>query len=133
MIWEFRKTPLILPTLLMLASIITAIASITSNVRLMITFILCVVTNLVMTALTGCLMPRSRSDIMDPSRSLICFSGPNAIVLILESGAVYCAMAIILIIFYNLANELVLGIRYGVMQQLMNIIPTFTLVRAENI
>jgi len=52
----------------------------------------------------------------------------RAIVIILESGAVYCIVGIFLFIAVSLRNEEIYDIGYGVGQQLLNIVPTLTLV-----
>ncbi|KAJ7882470.1 hypothetical protein B0H13DRAFT_1890896 [Mycena leptocephala] len=65
-----------------------------------ITFGLAAATNLVLAALTGKL----------------------------ESGAIYCIGAIFLIITVSLHDSEIYGIGIGITQQLMNVIPTFTLV-----
>ncbi|KAF8146412.1 hypothetical protein K438DRAFT_1781033 [Mycena galopus ATCC 62051] len=59
----------------------------------------------------------------------ICGRYHRATVIILESGAVYCLLAIFQIINYSLSpNGLAFSIGIGITQQLSNIIPTFTLV-----
>ncbi|KAJ7854777.1 hypothetical protein B0H13DRAFT_1903522 [Mycena leptocephala] len=52
----------------------------------------------------------------------------TAIGVILESGAIYCIAGLILVIYLSLGDLQLCTIVFGVGQQLLNIIPTFTLV-----
>ncbi|KAF7340726.1 MYND-type domain-containing protein [Mycena sanguinolenta] len=148
-IWGSQKTPLILPVLLMLATLITAILGTASKMHITITFALSAATNIVLTALTGKfnLIPRltmvnaesflaagrilwiqrAAASYVDLDRT-VRGRCTRAVVVILESGAVYCAMAIVLIISYTSADTVLLSITCGMGHQLTNIIPTFTLV-----
>ncbi|KAJ7888685.1 hypothetical protein B0H14DRAFT_1193746 [Mycena olivaceomarginata] len=129
-IWGFQKKPIILPVLLMLSSSISGIIlySTTNTMNSSLPFILAAATNLVLTALTAgriLWIQRAASHVALDSAVRSCYS--RAIMIILESGAVYCTVAIFLVISRSL-NEEIFGIGLGIAQQVMNIIPTLTLV-----
>ncbi|KAJ7330414.1 hypothetical protein DFH08DRAFT_1022649 [Mycena albidolilacea] len=130
-IWGSKKKPIILPALLVLSTFVVVIVGYTTNkmnthIRLLI--ILVAATNLVLTALTAdriLWIQRAASHVgLD---STIRARYTRAIAVILESGALYCAVAIFLLIS-ALLNDEIFSIGWGIGQQLMNIIPTFTLV-----
>ncbi|KAJ6510955.1 hypothetical protein C8R45DRAFT_1089080 [Mycena sanguinolenta] len=128
-IWGSRKTPLIFPTLLMLANLIAAILGTASKVPVTISFVLSVVTNLVLTVSTaGRILWIQRAASHVALDRTVRGRYRRAVVIILESGAVYCALAIILIISFTSDDKMLLNVSYGMGHQLMNIIPTFTLV-----
>ncbi|KAJ7913156.1 hypothetical protein B0H13DRAFT_1874104 [Mycena leptocephala] len=116
-IWGFRKKIVIMPMLLMLSTLTLARMALTSSCVVMgivgatafsgavndmpqITYALAAATDLVLTALTGKL----------------------------ESGAIYCIGAIFLVITVSLDSPGIYGIGVGISRQMLNIIPTFTLV-----
>ncbi|KAJ7248859.1 hypothetical protein B0H12DRAFT_1123059 [Mycena haematopus] len=134
-IWGFRKKPLILPTLLILATINfftlfdLPACSRDDIERKTSALILGAATNLVLTALTaGRILWIHRAASYVALDRIIRRRYTRAIVIILESGAVYCVVAIILVISTILADDEVGSITFGIAQQLLNIIPTFTLV-----
>ncbi|KAJ7933001.1 hypothetical protein B0H13DRAFT_2262973 [Mycena leptocephala] len=102
-IWGFQKKIVIVPALLMLSTFVLGIiesAAAKFSIRdLQITLSLAAATNLVLTALSGKL----------------------------ESGAIYCITAIVLVITSSLDLE-IYAIELSVVQHGINIIPTFTLV-----
>ncbi|KAJ7906178.1 hypothetical protein B0H13DRAFT_1880853 [Mycena leptocephala] len=118
-----------------------------SDVRIM--FVLGVATNAVLTTLTGKLIfsiiglqwlkaSLSWSDNVDPTCSIACWSrshtweplrhGHWSHVSRLDSGAIYCIAGLILVISLSLGGLQLCIIVLGVGPQLLNIIPTFTLV-----
>ncbi|KAJ7933014.1 hypothetical protein B0H13DRAFT_1856621 [Mycena leptocephala] len=107
-IWGFQRKIVIVPALLMLSTFIVGIAAavtgpsfIISDLRdLQIAASLAAATNTVITALTGKL----------------------------ESGAIYCIMAILLDIAVSLYKDEIYYIGVSIGEQMINIIPTFTLV-----
>ncbi|KAJ7229570.1 hypothetical protein B0H12DRAFT_1147579, partial [Mycena haematopus] len=135
-IWGFRKKPLILPALLLLTTLIVGFVEMLNlpltskvDVRLTTMLILGAATNLVLTALTaGRILWIHRAASHVALDRTIRRRYTTAIVIILESGAVYCVVAMILVISSFLADDEVHSIAFGVAQQLLNIIPTFTLV-----
>ncbi|KAJ7330398.1 hypothetical protein DFH08DRAFT_313529 [Mycena albidolilacea] len=129
-IWGFQKKPIILPVLLMLSSSISGIIlySTTNTINSTLPIILAAATNLVLTALTaGRILWIQRAASHVALDSAVRGRYSRAIMIILESGAVYCTVAIFLVISRSL-NEEIFGIGLGIAQQVMNIIPTFTLV-----
>ncbi|KAJ7893451.1 hypothetical protein B0H14DRAFT_2684994 [Mycena olivaceomarginata] len=127
----YRCYPLILPVLLMLSTLVMGIlwcAPRTGVQDLRVPYILGVATNLVLTASTAgrilwILRDASHVTLGDTFRSRY----NTAIEVILESGAIYCLAAIFVVIGYSLNPE-IFHIAFGIVQQLLNIIPTFTLV-----
>ncbi|KAJ7898485.1 hypothetical protein B0H13DRAFT_1884219 [Mycena leptocephala] len=134
-IWGFQRKILILPALLMLSTFVAAILNCTLGGAVnrfvgitQIPYILGVATNLVLTAFTG-----EFSSIInlagyygsaEQHRMLVSKPG-------LESGAIYCVMAILLAIFSRLTPAIdadIYDIASAIAPQLMNIIPTLTLV-----
>ncbi|KAJ7888667.1 hypothetical protein B0H14DRAFT_2693405 [Mycena olivaceomarginata] len=130
-IWGYKKKPIILPALLVLSTFVVVNVSYTTNkmnthIRLLI--ILVAATNLVLTALTaGRILWIQRAASHVGLDSTIRARYTRAIAVILESGALYCAVAIFLLIS-ALLNDEIFSIGWGIGQQLMNIIPTFTLL-----
>ncbi|KAJ7854771.1 hypothetical protein B0H13DRAFT_1903516 [Mycena leptocephala] len=105
-IFFINKKVVIVPALLMLSTFVmgivgaTAFGGAVNDVTRQIIVSLATATNLVLTALTGKL----------------------------ESGAIYCITAIFLVITVSLYDPEIYNTGIGVAQQLINIIPTFTLV-----
>ncbi|KAJ7797967.1 hypothetical protein B0H13DRAFT_1933897 [Mycena leptocephala] len=99
-----QRKILLVPALLILSTFVVGIvvsaAAKFSISTLQITLSMSVATNLALTALTGKL----------------------------ESGAIYCITAIFLVITASLYEEGIFAIGLSIAQQLINIIPTFTLV-----
>ncbi|KAJ7881443.1 hypothetical protein B0H13DRAFT_935847 [Mycena leptocephala] len=134
-IWGFKKKILIPPVLLMLSTFAVAVLGCVSrtpvcggSTEIRITFALGTATNLVLTALTAgriLWIRRAASHVgLDALRSRY----NTAIAIILESGAIYCVMAIFMVISFSLENARLYFIGLGIAEQLINIIPTFTLV-----
>ncbi|KAF8187928.1 hypothetical protein K438DRAFT_2019442 [Mycena galopus ATCC 62051] len=128
-IWGHNKKAIILPALLMLSTFAVGIlppGTAVSDVR--IPFSLGAATTIVLTALTGgrILWIRHAASHVALDRKFRSRC-KRAIVLILESGAVYCTAAIFLVISAPLNRE-IYSVGYGIGQQVLNIIPTFTLV-----
>jgi len=118
-----------LPALLMLLTFAVGIlppGTAVSDVR--IPFGLGAATNLVLTALTaGRILWIRHATLQVALDSKFRSRCNRAIGLILESGAVYCIAAIFLVISASLNRE-IYSVGYGIGQQVLNIIPTFTLV-----
>ncbi|KAF8146397.1 hypothetical protein K438DRAFT_2028283 [Mycena galopus ATCC 62051] len=130
-IWGSQTWPLILPVLLMLSILVVGVLDLTGTVDehgdlLIIT--LSVATNLAITVLTA-----GRILYIQRAASHVALDGQirgrytRAAVMILESGAIYCAVAIFMAITNSLNGEIfVIGSALGA--RVLNIIPTFTLV-----
>ncbi|KAJ7798212.1 hypothetical protein B0H13DRAFT_2505442, partial [Mycena leptocephala] len=100
-IWGFRRKVVIAPALLMLSTCVVGIVQSAAGINpLQITLSLAAATNLVLTAFT----------------------------VKLESGAIYCIGSISLAIIVSLDKPGIYGIAVSIAQQMLNIIPTFTLV-----
>ncbi|KAF7340765.1 hypothetical protein MSAN_02105100 [Mycena sanguinolenta] len=133
-IWGHRWKILILPALFMFATIAVGVAALCAKTSLIGTkpqfmYGLVVVTNLVLTSLTaGRLLwirrTTSSVDVTNKFRSRC----NRAIGLVLESGAIYCAAVTLLLVTASFKDPEVYAIEVGFGSQLMNIIPTFTLV-----
>ncbi|KAJ7888676.1 hypothetical protein B0H14DRAFT_2693413 [Mycena olivaceomarginata] len=130
-IWGFQKKPIILPALLMLSTLIVTSVGCSTNTITNIrspTIILGATTNLVLTALTaGRILWIQRAASHVDLDSTIRGRYTRATAIILESGAIYCAVAILLVASASLDDE-IFFVGFGIAQQLLNIIPTFTLV-----
>ncbi|KAF7333326.1 hypothetical protein MVEN_02347900 [Mycena venus] len=132
-IWGFQKKPLILPGLLMLATLVMGIFSFTARnadtaADSRISYSLAVATNLVLTALTAgriLWIRREASHVLVENAFRSRYN--RAIGVILESGMIYC-LAVIFLVIGDSLNVEILSIGFGIAQQLLNIIPTFTLV-----
>ncbi|KAF8184042.1 hypothetical protein K438DRAFT_1838139 [Mycena galopus ATCC 62051] len=132
-IWGSRKKAIILPMLLMLLTSGVAMWGSTTPAQvsggdLAIPFGLCAITNVVLTVWTACriLWIRRTASLVDLDRT-IRGRYTRATVIILESGAAYCIVAIFLIIS-ALLDDVTFKVGIGLAQQLLNIVPTFTLV-----
>ncbi|KAJ7888687.1 hypothetical protein B0H14DRAFT_2693462 [Mycena olivaceomarginata] len=98
-----------------------------TNVR-SVTITLGATTNLVLTALTAgriLWIQRAASHVALDSKTRGNYT--RAVAIILESDAIYCAVAILLVASASLDDEIFI-VGFGIAQQLLNIIPTFTLV-----
>ncbi|KAF8146408.1 hypothetical protein K438DRAFT_1944668 [Mycena galopus ATCC 62051] len=130
-IWECRKKPLILPALLMVSNLVVTITRIkvhTIERAGGISTIINAATNLALTALTaGRILWIERAASRVALDNTIRGRYRRAVVIILESGAVYFIVAIFLVIT-GPPGKLSFGIDLGIAEQLLNIIPTFTLV-----
>ncbi|KAF7333335.1 hypothetical protein MVEN_02348800 [Mycena venus] len=130
-IWEFSKEPIILPVLLMLSTLVMGIlycAPRTGFRELRVPYILGAATNLVLTVSTAGRILWIRCEASHVTLDNTFRSRYNrAIGVILESGALYCLTVIFVLIGDSLNIE-IFHIGYGIGQQLLNIIPTFTLV-----
>ncbi|KAF7328754.1 hypothetical protein MVEN_02504100 [Mycena venus] len=130
-IWGFQKKIIILPSLLMLSTLVVGIwgstgAATVADTRIL--FSLGAATNLVLTTSTaGRILWIRRAAAHVTLDSTVRSRYSRAIVILLESGAVYCIAAIFGVISVSLNNE-IWSIGYGIGQQLLNIIPTLTLV-----
>ncbi|KAF7340763.1 hypothetical protein MSAN_02104900 [Mycena sanguinolenta] len=132
-VWGCQRKILIPPALLMLATLAAAIeVSLSHNIPgVVIPCGLAAATNTVLTALTaGRILWISRQSAhVGLSRTYQIQSRySRAIRIILESGAIYCAAVIFLLIAASQGNFEVFDIGYAIGQQAVNIIPTFTLV-----
>ncbi|KAF7328271.1 MYND-type domain-containing protein [Mycena venus] len=134
---DLKKTVIILPGLLMICTVATGILSVLSfNYQdATIMFGLAAATNVVLTALTaGRILWMRRAASHIPVDKTLRLRYNMAIRLILESGAIYCIGAIVMLIVSLGAAEntsaavaqSVIGMSF--VQPLLNIIPTFTLV-----
>ncbi|KAF7346454.1 hypothetical protein MSAN_01873400 [Mycena sanguinolenta] len=132
-IWGSQKRTLILPSLLMSSNFVVMILGLTTEVLTSelagrIATLLGVATTLVLTAQTaGRILWIQRAASRVALDITIRGRYTRAIVLILESGVVYCAAGIFLVITYSPGGE-TFSIYFGILQQLLNIVPTFTLV-----
>ncbi|KAF7333311.1 hypothetical protein MVEN_02346000 [Mycena venus] len=130
-IWGFSKKPLILPVLLMLSTLVMGILLCVprNGVRdLRVPYILGAATNLVLTALTAgriLWIRREASHVVLDNAFRSRYN--RAIGIILESGAIYC-LAVTFVVISESLNDEIFIIGFGIGQQLLNIIPTFTLV-----
>ncbi|KAJ7230985.1 hypothetical protein B0H12DRAFT_219946 [Mycena haematopus] len=131
-IWGYRwKILLILPGLFMLSSFALGIWTATgkSIINSQIVFSLVVATNVVLTALTASRLLWIRRTTSSVNVKNVFRARCNrAICIILESGAIYCVAGIFLIITHSLNAPEAYSIELGFGSQLINIIPTFTLV-----
>ncbi|KAJ6510904.1 hypothetical protein C8R45DRAFT_965548 [Mycena sanguinolenta] len=130
-IWEYRWKVLVLPGIFMLSTIAVGIAGLRAQVPLIIQLLygLVIATNLVLTSLTAgrLLWIRRTTSCVDVNNKFRSRCN-RAIGLVLESGAIYCAAVIFLLVTASFKAPEVYTIGLGFGSQLMNIIPTFTLV-----
>ncbi|KAJ7888682.1 hypothetical protein B0H14DRAFT_1193707 [Mycena olivaceomarginata] len=132
-IWGFQKKPIILPMLLIASTLVAVILSSLNKAIAVgkittITTILAAATHVILTSLTaGRILWIQRAASHVALDSSVRGRYTTAIVIILESGAIYCAAAIFLVVSVSV-NEVVFSIGFGIGQQVMNIVPTFTLV-----
>ncbi|KAJ7871916.1 hypothetical protein B0H13DRAFT_2280347 [Mycena leptocephala] len=130
-IWGCQRKILIPPGLLMIATLLASILAspTTSITNAQIPFGLAAATNLVLTALTAGRILWIRRQSSHVGRDNTYHSRHNrAIGIILESGAIYCIAALFLLIAASQNNMEIFSIGFSVEQQLLTIIPTFTLV-----
>ncbi|KAF7333369.1 hypothetical protein MVEN_02352500 [Mycena venus] len=128
-IWAFQKKVLILPVLLMVSTFVTGIVAFNGVADLRIPYGLGAATNLVLTASTaGRIMWIRRAASLVGLDDTLRDRYSLAIRIILESGAIYAigTTAMMVIATFNILRVYDIGI--GVAGQLMNIIPTFTLM-----
>ncbi|KAJ6478285.1 hypothetical protein C8R45DRAFT_1006953 [Mycena sanguinolenta] len=130
-IWGCQRKVLIPPTLLMLATLLASILAsrTTSITNAQIPFCLAAATNLVLTALTAgriLWILRQSSHVGRDNTYRRRYN--RAIGIILESGAIYCIAALFLLIAASQDNMDIFTVGFAVEQQLLIIIPTFTLV-----
>ncbi|KAJ7248858.1 hypothetical protein B0H12DRAFT_711907 [Mycena haematopus] len=135
-IWRFEWKVTILPAALMIPTFIVAIlwgAPVTPITDVRIAYILGAATNLILTASTaGRILwihrVASRAGLDNPMRRRV----RMAIGIVLESGAIYCIAAVFLAITasqYQTGDSLTIHyVMIGIAGQMLNIIPTFTLV-----
>ncbi|KAF8146396.1 hypothetical protein K438DRAFT_1869616 [Mycena galopus ATCC 62051] len=129
-IWDSQTRPLILPVLLMLSTLVVEILGLpgTSGYAEGPTLILAAATNLVITAFTaGRILYIQRAASHVALDHQIRGRYTRAVVMILESGAINCVVAISLAITSFLNGE-IFSIASAVGPRVLNIIPTFTLV-----
>ncbi|KAF7333327.1 hypothetical protein MVEN_02348000 [Mycena venus] len=128
-IWGSQRKILILPGFLMLSTfVISVLGSLVLTIDIRIPLCLAAATNLVLTFSTAgriWWMRRAASHV-GLGKAL---SGRynTAMAIILESGAIYCIAAIFFAVSAS-QNEEIYVIGSGIGQQLINIIPTFTLL-----
>ncbi|KAJ7710101.1 hypothetical protein B0H14DRAFT_3022275 [Mycena olivaceomarginata] len=130
-IWGCQRKVLIPPALLMLATLLASIlaSQTTSITNAQIPFGLAAATNLVLTALTAgriLWILRQSSHVGRDNTYRRRYNRATGI--ILESGAIYCIAAIFLLIAASQDNMDIFTVGFAVEQQLLIIIPTFTLV-----
>ncbi|KAJ7932982.1 hypothetical protein B0H13DRAFT_2512937 [Mycena leptocephala] len=144
MVWGSQRKIIIVPAVFILSTFAVGIGlamPFNSSIKLRrITYGLCAVTNVVLTVFTGKVLKGSPAGrIMWIRRAAYLVGLENtdntirsryntAIGVILESGAIYCLCAIFLLITISLDDPQSYAIGLGIGKQLINIIPTFTLV-----
>ncbi|KAF7333857.1 hypothetical protein MVEN_02342700 [Mycena venus] len=130
-IWGCRRNILIPPALLMLATLLASMlaSSTTSITNAQIPFGLAAATNIVLTALTAGRILWIQRQSSHVGRGNTYRSHYNrAIGIILESSAIYCIAALFLLVAASQNNMEIFSIGFSIEQQLLTIIPTFTLV-----
>ncbi|KAF7333341.1 hypothetical protein MVEN_02349400 [Mycena venus] len=130
-IWGHKRKILIPPVLLILVTLVVTIlgAPTSSLENATIPVGLAAATNLVLTALTAGRIMYIRRESSQIGLDNGSYSRYNrALGLILESGAIYCVGGILLFITASLNDLEIFDIGFGIAQQMLNIIPTFTLV-----
>ncbi|KAJ7888631.1 hypothetical protein B0H14DRAFT_2693203 [Mycena olivaceomarginata] len=124
-IWGYQWKVVILPAMFILTTFVVGIwASQTRGVaKAQIVYSLWMATNLVLTALTaGRILWTRHATSYDRVDSTL------RVRLILESGAIYCVGITVLLFSVSVKDVEVFAIGLGLTSQLLNIIPTFTLV-----
>ncbi|KAJ7320751.1 hypothetical protein DFH08DRAFT_942116 [Mycena albidolilacea] len=130
-IWGYQRKILILPAMFMLTTFVVGIwaAPAPDAIKTPIAYSLCAATNLVLTALTAGRISWMRRAApcfgLDITLHIRC---NRAISTILESGAIYCVGIIFLLGSASVKEFDVFLIGISFLSQLLNIIPTFTLV-----
>ncbi|KAJ7248847.1 hypothetical protein B0H12DRAFT_1123006 [Mycena haematopus] len=135
-IWGCRWKILILPGLFMLSTFVLTVLSVASIGRIVdaqFVYSLMMTTNLILTALTaGRLLWIRRTTSCVIVENMFRARCNRAIGMILESGAIYCIVMIVLLITVSRdapgVYTQLYSIELGFLSQLYNIIPTFTLV-----
>ncbi|KAF7340797.1 hypothetical protein MSAN_02108800 [Mycena sanguinolenta] len=133
-IWGCRYKILILPGILMVFTVVLGLVGANSSTGPSITkpqsvYGFAAATNLVLTALTAgrILWIRRTASFAGVNNSFRARCN-RALGLILESGLIYCITAIFLVVTASLDAPEVYAVELGVVSQLLNTIPTFTLV-----
>ncbi|KAF7349108.1 hypothetical protein MVEN_01433000 [Mycena venus] len=130
-VWGHKRKVIIAPAFLMLATLVVGIlGSPTSSLgNAKIPVGLAAASNLVLTVLTaGRIMWIRRGSVL-LRLDKTSYSRYNKIIgLILESGAIHCILLIFMFITASFNEEELFNIGFGIAQQMLNIIPTFTLV-----
>ncbi|KAJ6530125.1 hypothetical protein B0H19DRAFT_1082534 [Mycena capillaripes] len=122
-IWGSQRKILILPALLIFSTLVVGIlgsAPGSSIPDMRIPYSLAAATNLLLTAFTG------KSNFLDLQLKRINMPSLTSFYR-LESGAIYCVTAIFLMVTFSLNEDIYLNV-IAIAEQLINIIPTFTLV-----
>ncbi|KAJ7328701.1 hypothetical protein DFH08DRAFT_883064 [Mycena albidolilacea] len=130
-IWGYQWKVLILPAMFILTTFVVGIwASQTHDVaKAQIVYSLWMATNLVLTALTaGRILWTRHATSYDGVDGTLRVRCNRAIGLILESGAIYCVGITVLLFSVSVKDVEAFAIGLGLTSQLLNIIPTFTLV-----
>ncbi|KAJ7913715.1 hypothetical protein B0H13DRAFT_2326103 [Mycena leptocephala] len=126
-IWGLQKKVLVLPVVLILSTIIIGILGLMGFADIRIAYGLTIATNLVLTTLiAGRIMWIRRAASFVGLDKTLRERYNRAMGMILESGAIYCVGVIAVIAIIN--DPTVYNAAWGAMGQLMNIIPTFSLV-----
>ncbi|KAJ7805000.1 hypothetical protein B0H14DRAFT_2882124 [Mycena olivaceomarginata] len=129
MIWGSQNKVLILPGGLILSTTILAILGMLGFADLRIGYGLTIATNLALTGLiAGRIMWIRRAASIVGLGKTLRERYNRAMGMILESGAIYCIGAIAMIVTFNDTTGREYIIAAGVAGQLMNMIPTFTLL-----
>ncbi|KAF7340764.1 MYND-type domain-containing protein [Mycena sanguinolenta] len=134
LIWDYRWKILILPGLLMISTFVLGIVGVQSSRGLSVTkpqivYALAAATNVVLTALTAGRLLWIRRTASGASVNTRFRARCNrALGIILESGVIYCIAVVSLLVAASFNAHEVYVIELGVVSQLLNIIPTFTLV-----
>ncbi|KAJ7846478.1 hypothetical protein B0H14DRAFT_2771848 [Mycena olivaceomarginata] len=126
-IWGFQKKVLVLPVVLILSTIVMGILGLLGFADPRIACGLTIATNLVLTTLiAGRIMWIRRAASFAGLDKTLRERYTRAMGMILECGAIYCIGVITVIATRN--DFTAYNVAWGVLGQLMNIIPTFTLV-----
>ncbi|KAJ7888655.1 hypothetical protein B0H14DRAFT_2693336 [Mycena olivaceomarginata] len=130
-IWGYQWKVLILPAVFILTTFVVGIWASQAHdaAKAQIVYSLSMATHLVLTALTAgrILWIRHATSCVGVDSTLRVRCN-RAIGLILESGAIYCVAIIVLLFSLSVKDFEAFAIELGFTSQLLNIIPTFTLV-----
>ncbi|KAF7333362.1 MYND-type domain-containing protein [Mycena venus] len=128
-IWAFQRKILVLPVLLMVSTFVSASVAFSGFGDLRIPYDLAAATNLVLTAsIAGRIMWIRRAASLVGLDDTLRGRYSLAIRIILESGVIYAIATTAMIVIVSVDDFRVYNIGVGVAGQLMNIIPTFTLM-----
>ncbi|KAJ7666782.1 hypothetical protein DFH06DRAFT_1126839 [Mycena polygramma] len=136
-IWGHQRKVAILPVLFMLSTLAVGIWMWTQledteevdNTHIQVMLGLAALTNIVLTGLTiGRILWVRRAATHLGLEKTIRVRYNTAAAIILEFGAIYCGVAVFLFVTASLNDERIFNIGTGVAVELLNIIPTFTLV-----